>query len=43
MGFFYGTKIKDGEINLKTGVAWTMDDVPPFWKTKTEKWLEENA
>lgn len=43
MGKFYGTKIKNGEINLKTGKPWTLDDVPRLWKKATEKWLNENA
>ena len=33
MGAFYGTRIRCGII--------TINDVPKFWKTKTEKWLEE--
>ena len=43
MGAFYGTKIKNGEINLKTGEAWKIEDVPKLWKKATLKWLEENA
>lgn len=42
MGEFYGTKIKEGEKNTKTGEAWTMEDVPVFWREKTKAWLEEN-
>lgn len=42
MGAFYGTKIRNGEVNPKTGKAWTIDDVPRLWKKATEKWLEEN-
>ena len=34
MGAFYGTRIRCGII--------TINEVPKFWKTKTEKWLEEN-
>lgn len=34
MGAFYGNKIKRGEISI--------DDVPKFWRKKTEKWLTEN-
>lgn len=34
MGAFYGRRIRGGII--------TINDVPNFWKTKTEKWLEEN-
>lgn len=42
MGNFYGTKIKDAEVNQKTGKAWTMEDVPSFWRKATEKWITEN-
>ena len=34
MGAFYGTRIRRGII--------TINEVPKFWKTKTERWLEEN-
>lgn len=34
MGAFYGTQIRSGEI--------TLEDVPKFWRKKTEKWLKEN-
>ncbi len=43
MGAFYGTKIKSGEINPKTGEAWKIEDVPKLWKKATEKWLVENT
>ena len=43
MGAFYGTKIKNSEINPKTGEAWKIEDVPKLWKKATLKWLEENA
>jgi len=43
MGAFYGTKIKNGEINAKTGEPWKLADVPKYWKKATEKWLAENA
>lgn len=39
---FYGSKIKNGEINSKTGKAWNIDDVPRLWKNATQKWIEEN-
>ena len=42
MGKFYGMKIKNGEINPKTGEAWVIADVPRLWRKATEKWLEEN-
>lgn len=34
MGGFYGTRIRNGIIKI--------EDVPPFWRAKTEKWLEDN-
>ena len=43
MGRFYGTKIKNGEINPATGEAWTLNDVPKLWRTASENWLNENA
>ncbi len=42
MGAFYGTKIKNADINPKTGKAWKLEDVPVFWKNATEKWLKDN-
>ena len=42
MGRFYGTKIKNAEINPKTEEAWTIEDVPRLWKNATQKWLNEN-
>lgn len=35
MGRFYGLKIQSGEM--------TLEDVPKFWRTYTETWLEENT
>lgn len=32
---FYGLKILKGEL--------TIDDVPKFWRNKTEQWLNKNA
>ena len=43
MGAFYGTKIKNKEINDKTGKTWEIGDVPKLWKKKTEEWLAENT
>lgn len=34
MGRFYGKKILAGSM--------TIDEVPPFWKSATEKWLINN-
>lgn len=42
MGRFYGTKIKNEEINSNTGAVWTLNDVPKLWKSATQKWLNEN-
>ena len=42
MGAFYGTKIKDKEINPKTKGLWRLEDVPSLWKNKTKQWLEDN-
>ncbi len=42
MGAFYGSKIRNGEINPKTGDAWKLADVPTFWRAKTENWLKDN-
>ncbi len=42
MGKFYGTKILNGEINTRTGKAWTINDVPTLWKNATMRWLEAN-
>lgn len=41
MGAFYGSKIRNGEINQKTGMTWKLEDVPAFWRTKTEVWLKD--
>lgn len=43
MGRFYGLKIKNGEINPRTGAAWVIADVPRLWKAATEAWLQANA
>ncbi len=42
MGAFYGEKIRREEINSKTGKAWVLENVPAFWKKKTENWLKTN-
>lgn len=42
MGRFYGTKIKNAEINPKTGEAWTLEDVPRLWRNATTAWLAAN-
>ena len=43
MGEFYGRKIRSGEINPKTGKAWALEDVPAYWREKSEKWLRDEA
>lgn len=43
MAAFYGTKIKNHEINPKTGSAWVIEDVPKFYRAKTQAWLDENT
>lgn len=43
MGAFYGRKILNGEINPKTGAAWTIDDVPKFWRKSTQEWLDAHS
>lgn len=40
MGAFYGSKIVNREINVKTGKAWTIKDVPVYWTEKTENWIK---
>lgn len=35
MDRFFGSKIKNGEIGI--------DDVHPYWRTATEKWLADNS
>ena len=42
MGAYYGTKIKEGEINPKTDAPWTIEDVPKLWRNATIKWLAEH-
>ena len=43
MGKFYGVKIRNVEINPRTGAAWVLEDVPNLWRKATEKWLADNA
>lgn len=42
MGAFYGKKIRNKEINTRTGTSWKLEDVPSFWRKWTEDWLEMN-
>lgn len=42
MAKFYGTKIKNGEINPKAGEAWALEDVPKLWRNATAAWLAAN-
>ncbi len=41
MVLFYVTKIKNEEINMKTGEKWKIDDVPRLWKSKVQTELEK--
>lgn len=38
---YYVAKIKDEEINPKTGKAWCIKDVPALWRKKVEAALSE--
>ena len=40
MGAFYGQKIRNKEINPRTGEPWKLEDVPSLWRKKAEEWLE---
>lgn len=42
MGAFYGSKIKNKEINPKTGEVWKLENVSSYWRPKVQKWLEDN-
>ena len=42
MGTFYGQKIRNKEVNPRTGESWKLADVPSLWKKKTEEWLKAN-
>ena len=42
MGRFYGLKIKNQDINPKTGEAWKLEDVPRLWRNATAAWLAAN-
>lgn len=42
MAAYYGTKIKNGVINSKTGLPWTIEDVPAGRRAETIAWLEEH-
>ena len=33
---FYVRKIKNGDLNKKTGEPWSVEDVPDVWKDKVE-------
>lgn len=42
MGRFYGVKIKNKEINPKTGNPWVLSDVPRLFRPAVEQWLADN-
>lgn len=37
---FFAEKIRSGAINLNTGVAWIVENVPKLWRAKVQKELE---
>ncbi len=39
MAKLYLKKIKNGELNIATGEAWELKDVPVFWRAKVEELL----
>lgn len=41
MALFYANKIKNEEINPKTGAAWDLDDVPKLWTSKVAELLDK--
>ncbi len=40
MAKIYYRKIKDADINHKTGEVWTIDDVPERWKEEVQALLD---
>lgn len=42
MGIFYGQKIRNKEVNPRTGKSWKLSDVPSLRRKKTEEWLKAN-
>ena len=38
---FYVSKIEKGDVNLNTGKAWTIEDVPLLWKKDVDKTLKQ--
>jgi len=38
---FYVTKIKHETINPNTGMPWTIEDVPVYWRSKVEAELNK--
>ena len=43
MAKIYFRKIKDGELNLATGEAWCIDDVPKTWRKAVQKLLDQES
>lgn len=43
MAYFYGYRIVNEVINPKTGLPWTINDVPTKWVAATEAWIEEHS
>lgn len=40
MANFYYLKILNHVINSKTGIEWTVDDVPKLWREKVREIIE---
>ena len=43
MAAFYGRKIVKEEINTKTGLPWTINDVPARWQAATQEWINTHS
>ena len=41
MAALYARKILMKEINPETGIEWTIDDVPGFWRAEVEDLISE--
>ena len=43
MAKLYLKKIKNKELNIKTGEAWKLQDVPMLWRAQVQEALDEKA
>lgn len=43
MAVFYADKIISKTINQKTGLPWTIEDVPTFWRKMVLEVMTKNA